>query len=208
MTECLEEQTTQHFRGHWHGFGPVRNHEKVIFAVFEATSCNGRQLIAASFDNDHLKSITQSLARHSFVTLPTFYRTIVRSADSVLRGVAIANVAAVRALVADIKLNAGQVTVRAFCLLDRVEEGDCDGHATVGYSETHETFNISQGQLGKVRARIRLDLANTFSEINDVVACRWPRIGDILLGRTFSIGRTLSSILSDWGATRLQRQRI
>jgi hypothetical protein len=170
----------------------VKSNETVIFAVFTTTDVNAQgQLTARSFNNNHLRSFNQSLARRSFVTLPIFHSKIVCPAASPLRGIALANAGRIRGLVADIKLNAGQQTVRAFCLLDRVEQSDCEGHATVGYSETHETFGVSPEQLGKIRGKIRLDLANTFSQVGGVTSCRWARMSHLLIGRFLSIVRTL-----------------
>jgi hypothetical protein len=193
MSDCVEERTSQHFRGRWHGFGPVKDGEKVIFAVFQSTNCLGNRLTAVSFNNNHLKKSAQSLARQAFVTRKTFNRTIVDGAE--LRGVATADVSALRALVADVKLNVREITVRSLCVLDRVETGDCDGHATTGYSEKHATLGLSQTQLSKVRERIRLDLANTFSEICDPSEQGWISLWEIVIGRVKSITRTICSII-------------
>jgi len=189
MIDCLDERTSQRWRAPWRGFGPVKSSESVIFAVFHSTIREGQRLTSDSFDNKHLKTNAQSLARRRFVTRPTFDRTIVR--DGVLQGIAVANVASIRALVADVKLNAGEISVRSLCILDRVEAGDCDGHATAGYSEQHTALGMSQTQLSKVRARIRLDLADTFSEILNPNGHRWATVWAVLFGRILSVGRVL-----------------
>ncbi len=191
MTDCVEELTTQHFRGRWHGFGPVKDREVVIFAAFQSTNCVGGRLTADSFDNKHLKTSAQSLARRAFVTRQVFDRAIVR--DGALKGVAIANVSAIRALVADVRLNAGETSVRSLCVLDRVDAGDCDGHATAGYCEQQVALGMSQAQLSKVRARIRLDLADTFSEVHNADTRGWASGWSLRLKRALSVLRTALS---------------
>ena len=190
MIDCLDERATKHFRGHWYGFGPVQDAEAVVFAVFQSTKIKNGRLTADSFDNKHLKRNAQSLARQSFVTRAIFEKAIVRGAA--LQGIAVASAAAIRALVADVKLNADQISVRSLCVLDRVDEGDCDGHATAGYSERHASLGISEAQLSKVRARIRLDLANTFSEVRDLDSWKWPRYWALFVGRARSIVRVIT----------------
>lgn len=71
MSDCPGERQTQHHRGRWFGFGPVRNNERVIFAVFENTPRHGAELTAKSFDTN-LVSGTQSVARASLVSRATF----------------------------------------------------------------------------------------------------------------------------------------
>jgi hypothetical protein len=190
MTDCLDERITKHFRGRWYGFGPVKDAESVVFAVFGSTKLKDGRLIADSFDNKHLKTNAQSLARQSFVTKAIFDSAIVRGAG--LSGVAVARVAAIRALTADVKINAGQISVRACCVLDRVDEGDCEGHATAGYSERQAILGMREGQLGKVRAKVRMDLANTFSEVRDPISERWARSWELFVGRVKSIVRSMS----------------
>jgi hypothetical protein len=196
MIDCPGERSTQHFRGRWCGFGPVRNYESVVFAVFEGTKRAGAPLAADSFDNNHLKKQAQSLTRKTFVTKPVFRRTIARGTQ--LHGIAFANVSSMRALVADVKLNARDASVRSLCVLDRVEKGDCDGHATTGYCESHTSLGMSQSQLNKVRQRIRLDLADTFSDIKEITAHGWPSAFGIFRARVASIARTLRCILRNF----------
>src|ERR1700730_8928089 len=171
MTDCVHEKQTQHYKGQWHGFGPVSNCETIIFAVFEQTKRNAARLTASSFTKAYLAKTAQSLARASFLTRVCFDRNIVEpgmSEKGALIGIAYVKVAEVREIHVDIKTNTGTKNVRALCVLDRVDAGDYDGHATAGYAEAGAkatTHQISQAQLGSVRAKIRMDLANIFSEI-------------------------------------------
>src|SRR5215469_12111759 len=148
MSDCPEERSTQHYRGEWCGFGPVADDEHVIFAVFQKTKCREQQLAQDSFDNSNLKMRTQSLARGAFVSRSIFNRKIVDALNQTkgpLIGIALADVSKIRAIPAKINLNNTEIRVRALCVLDRVERGDCDGHATVGFSEA-TNVPISQGQ--------------------------------------------------------------
>jgi hypothetical protein len=134
MTECVEEQCTGHYRGRWHGFGPVHNHERVLLAVFETTKRDGFRLTGDSFNNKHLASSSESLVRISYVTKALFDSEIVSRAlpqKGALVGVACAKASEIRRLHADIKVSHGIRKVRAICVLDRVDEGDLDGHATM-----------------------------------------------------------------------------
>ncbi len=193
MFNCGEESFTHHYLGRWFGFGPARDTERVIYAVFQKAPRNGNLLNENSFENNKLKKNSQSLARASWVTRRQFDRKIVRrdtSSNGPMVGIAYADVAKVRALRVDVKLNTGTKNVRAICVLDRVESGDCAGHATMGY-EWAGQLNLSQAQVATIRKKIRYDLANTFSEVIEPSAQQWPRIWDLVFGRALSIARVL-----------------
>jgi len=194
MTDCVEEQQTRHYGGRLRGFGPVRNDERVLFAVFMQTKRNGARLVGDSFDNKYLASSSQSLTRASYVTKLLFDREVVRHGESEkgpLVGVACADVADIRKLRADIQISHATIKkVRAICLLDRVDVGDLDGHATMGYAEAMEQ-GVSQKQLGKKRVAVRMDLANIFSDVANSETLVWPRHSWVLLCQIGSIIRGL-----------------
>lgn len=193
MSDCVEEQHTQHYRGIWFGFGRVRNKERVLLAVFEKTPKSGSSLIANSFTGADLANHNESLARKAFITKSVFDSEVAqrgRVQKGELVGVSIANVSKLRELRADVVIQHQTKSVRAFCVIDRVELGDFDAHSAVGY-ERGMAANIGQGQLGKVRQKIRMDLANTFSEIVDPNSFHWPQPWSILLGRIAAILRAL-----------------
>src|SRR6266852_2954350 len=101
MTDCLEEQQTQHYRGKWYGFGPVNNGERVVFAVFERTKRAESQLTANSFESSYLANSSQSLTRASYVTRTLFDREIAVRGSATkgpLIGIACADVSKVRKL--------------------------------------------------------------------------------------------------------------
>jgi hypothetical protein len=176
MPDCIKEQQTQHYLGHSHGCGPVRDDEEILFAVFDETEREGRSLIGNSFEETHLKRDALSLARSPYVTREEFDLKVVAAGAAkkgAFVGIAWAEVAILRSLRADIQLNAGRKKVRALCILDRVEINDFDGHATAGYCE-EIAKSVGQKQLGVIRAKIRLDLANTFSPISDADIREWP----------------------------------
>jgi len=82
--------------------------------------------------------------------------------------------------------------VREFCVIDSVEPGDYSGHAAVGYCELPPR-QINPIYLGKVRKRMRMDLANVFSDIIDINSIVWANVCDIARGRFASIVRSLHS---------------
>lgn len=194
MTDCPAEKQTQHYKGKWHGFGPVSSCETVIFAVFDTTKRNGSKLAANSFRSDSLVKNAQSLGRAPYLTRVCFDREIVESGETekgTLVGVAHAKVDVLRKLRAEIPTNSGRKRVRALCILDRVDKGDFDGHATAGYAEVTERENLSQNNLGKVRAAIRMDVANVFSDITSPDQHRWPWQIEIVAKRIVSIMRVV-----------------
>jgi hypothetical protein len=191
MTDCVEERRTQHYRGAWFGFGPVQDDERIIFAVFDTTKVNDCRLTAKSFDNKQLSANNESIVRSSFVARAVFDQMVVergKPEKGNLVGIAWADVSNVRQLKAEFNLGRPTtINVRAFCVLDRVERGDFDGHAAMGYAETPN--GVSEGQLGKVRPFIRMDLANTFSQIVDPASHQWPSRLEVFRRRVASIIR-------------------
>ncbi len=138
---------------------------------------------------------SQSVARLGYVTKSLFYRKIAdQLTKGALVGVSWANVSNIRALRADVKLNKGVAKVRAICVLDRVDEGDVEGHATMGFAEG-TTRNVNQGQIGTIRMKIRLDLANAFSSIVPTDSQPWPWAFLMPLKRIASIVRELFALV-------------
>jgi hypothetical protein len=193
MNDCADEQQTRHYRGKWFGFGPVRDSEHVLFAVFQDTSHAGSSLTEKSFTSNLTKT-SESLARASFVTSSVFNRCIARDRNAV--GIASAHVSSIRRLRADIKLNAITKKVRAICVIDKVEPGDCEGHAAMGYVEETAGQSMSPVQIGKIRKNIRMDLAREFSAIIPTEKHQWPWGVGILARRLVSIVRVLFTMFS------------
>ncbi len=188
MSGCADEGRTLHYNGSWRGFGPVQDGERVLFAVFEGTPLEGSSiLIEKSFSNFNLIRTSESLARTFYVTAKIFWQSIVRRRTII--GIACANVSDLRNLVAQIQPPSGIKQVRAICVVDKVEEGDCDGHAAMGYGEETRGQGMTEGQIGKIRKNIRMDLATKFSTIIPADDHQWPTLRKLLLGRTASIWR-------------------
>lgn len=188
MCDCPGEWQTQHYGGRWFGFGPVRNNERVIFAVFDSTPLDGGELTANSFDANLGKG-TQSIARAALVTRATFDAEVVdRGVPTKGRflGIALAHVFAIRQLRADIVLPDGTHRVRAVCVLDRVDEGEFDGHATMGYSDALGA-RLSQKQRAIKRAEVRLDLANVFTGVESAEDHAWPNVWELRYWRLVSV---------------------
>ena len=190
MTACIKERTTQHYLGRWHGFVPVGDKEHLLIAVFEKTRRKGDKLDANSFGR--LQDNTESVIRIGYVLREDFDQEIVQKGQEKkgsLFGVASAHVAKIRELKADVKTGGPTAQkVRSICVLDLVEQGDVDGHAVMGYADT-SAIGVSQKQLGLVRQKIRLDLANTFSQIGRADNHNWPHFMSVTVKRIGSILR-------------------
>ena len=184
MSECVDEQQTRHYLGRWHGFGVVRDNEYVLYAVFGNTDRAGKRLTQNSFTRN-LNNTSQSLGRASVLTREVFDLNIAHGA---IAEIASAHVSAIRSIRADVPENKGTKNVRAVCVIDQVEAGDCDAHATMGLSEAIGP-GLSEKNLAKLRARIRLDLANAFSEIIPLENHHWPRAWQVFAKRIGSIAK-------------------
>jgi hypothetical protein len=170
MLECSEEAETQHHLGTGHGFGPVLNSEYVYFAVFEFTKCDGNSLAADSFENKQLKKGGQSVCRASHTSRGEFDEQVVREGSNPkgkLKGVSAALVEQIRRIQSTIVLNSVSETVRSVCVLDYVLAEDYPSHATLNYGE-RTSEGLSESQAGKIRSRVRLDLADAFGPIEHV----------------------------------------
>jgi hypothetical protein len=197
MSVAEEERHTHHYRGVWHGFGPVQDAELVLFAVFQTTKIDGQSLSENSFRNDSLARKSESVARQLYVTRRSFDFGIVAAAELTkgnLVGVTSANVARLRNLRADFDINNVMTKLPAICVLDRVDFGDINGHAVLGYRDA--PAGISPQQLGKKRKLIRIDLANEFSEIRSADRLQWPSPLNVLFGRVASIFRIIRRLVS------------
>jgi hypothetical protein len=166
MLECAEEKTTQHHLGAGHGLGPVDDGEYVYFAVFDQTNRDGTSISADSFDNKQLKKEGLSVSRASHVTLVVFNDEVVKLGSNPkggLIGISRALTGSIRLLTSRVQLNSSHVSVRSFCVLDSVQPGDYNAHATLNYGEF--PAGVSEGKIGTIRSKARMDLADVFSSI-------------------------------------------
>jgi hypothetical protein len=194
MDPCADESRTLHHRGEWFGFGPVRPSEQIIFAVFAGTNRNAAgRLSEDSFSNQKLIKTNESVARSSFITRAIFDKKIGKNNSSgkgAVVGVAYVDVSRIHQLSAEIADNNSTYKVRAVCVIDRVEHGDCQGHAAMGYGEA-TTLVSDPKKMGKLRKRIRLDLANQFSDVITVEKYHWAKCFDLFGGRFDTVLRAL-----------------
>jgi hypothetical protein len=168
MAECEEESQTQHYLGEGNGYGPIKDAELVYLAVFEQTLRDGSRLTANSFDNKQLKKDGQSVCRADSTTRATFLDQVVRAgvnAKGALAGVASASASSIRSLQAKVLFAGAEESVRSFCVLDHVLPGDYDSHATIKYGEKTARPQMSEQYISKIRSKVRLDLADAFSDI-------------------------------------------
>lgn len=131
-----QQKKTQHFRGKWFGFGPIKDHEVIAFAVFEKTDRNGKRLTLKSFDRKKLAKTEQSVSRQALVTKSRFEANVARKGEATkgnFVGLAVVNAGAVRSIFCDQWPSAARKTIFGFGVLDLVEPGDFDAHGTIGF---------------------------------------------------------------------------
>lgn len=153
--DCPCEAVTHHYKGAGFGHGPVRDPETIAMAVFNNLDRNvsANRLTAESFDVRQLKRTNLSLLRCDFTSKATINSDVVlpnqrRQGDFV--GLACANVGSVRSV------EHGDVRHRVVCLIDKVELGDHDGHAALGFSDA---FSASLETMSEKRRNIQRGLA-------------------------------------------------
>jgi hypothetical protein len=208
VIDCIELRT-HHHKGKWHGFGPIRDCERILFAVFENTKRDGSRLVSNSFDTKSLTRYEQSVGRAFCLMRRQFDLHVVGTVPSKkgrLIGVASIEVSRLRGLRAEIGTH-GAVHVRALCVIDRVEHGDYDAHATIGYSKASTPDGISETRLGKLRSRIRMDLADAFSDIIEPNGHQWPSRSHVFIQRIASIIRAFKAELRKVGTGRCAVQK-
>jgi hypothetical protein len=201
MPPCPKENESQHYR-QWRGFGPVKDDECLVFVVFETTprDISEGKLIQNSFDNNNLKKGILSFARSGYITTSEFERRIIAPALSKkgkFVGVAWVSVLVLRSLLCEFTLNdASTARVRGLCILDLVEKGDVDGHATAGYCQDVPS-GVGQEQLGRRRAKLRLNMAASFSTIASIDSLEWPSLMRVLVERISYLLRRMYAAIRD-----------
>ncbi len=188
-----EEDTTQHFRGKWFGFGPIQDDEIIAFAVFEKTDTNGQRLSIKSFDRKKLANAEQSIARQALVTKTGFDVQVARKGESSkgkFLGLAVVTAAAVRSIFCEDWPLAAPKKIFGFGMLDLVEQGDFDAHGTIGFL-TEATVPKTR-EVGALREFLMFDLADKFSEIRSINDCEWGSLIHIGAARIATIYRALT----------------
>jgi hypothetical protein len=165
---CPRESVTQHFRKA--GYGVVSDDETVIFVVFDGMVGIGDRLNRKHFDTTKIKNGDLSIARQRYTTMDDMNTVIIEPAKQtgrVLNGAVIAQVDKLRSIV---RTQAPAGPLRGVCVIDKVQNGDHDGHAAlIGCADQAARFTNPQS-LGKFRGQIALDLADKFSEVKSLDA--------------------------------------
>jgi hypothetical protein len=188
MPECAHERQTCHYRGRWYGFGPVQDNERLILAVFDQTPRSADSLTSNSFK--HLVDNSESVCRAFYVTSQVFETQVAQPGQQTkgaFVGITVASARSIRRLRTDFTMSHRMITVQSICVTDRVEPGDYDGHATMGFSEPIEA--LGQTLKGKKRLAIRMDLAKEFSRIHEIQDHHWPGHLKVLRFRLASVLR-------------------
>jgi hypothetical protein len=165
---CPREEVTQHFKKAGHG--TVSSDENVIFVVFDGNVALGERLNRKHFDTRKIKDGDLSLARQKYTTiddLNTFVIVPATQSGCVLNGAVIAEVHMLRSIV---KTQAPAGPLRGVCVIDKVEEGEHNGHAALMACADQAASFTNPQSLGKFRGQIALDLADKFSEVRAIDA--------------------------------------
>jgi len=169
---CPTETVCQHHLGVGAGPGPVLATECLIFAVFGANARLGARLTPNDFPPKSLKSGDLSLARQSHTSWTTFRDNVLvprQQRSQPIRGIAVSRVDALRNLIAEINSSMPATLLRSVCVLDKVENGEHDGHAALQFCA--EQAGLRDKEKSVVRAQIQTELARTFSEVRAVSSC-------------------------------------
>jgi hypothetical protein len=194
MIAAGEQAKTHHYKGKWRGFGPIGDEEIVLFAVFRSTPVNGNRLVAKSFERKKLISADQSISRQYFVRRSVFAREVAENGQrskGQFVGVATVKAKEVRAISATKWPSADPRRICGFGLLDKVEDGDFDGHGTIGFLQDSKIPDTRE--LGAMREFLIFDLANRFSDIVTMDDALWSNLGKIAVGRVVSICRAATA---------------
>lgn len=166
---CPEEQETQHHGGAGGGFGPVRDPEIVLFAVFEKTPRSGLGLTQESFRNNQLRRGEVSVARMPYTGPDEFQQRVVQPGENEqgqFLAVCCTNAKAIRDITVKLEPDKPASAVRGICVIDKVTPVDFDGHAALKYAELPGP--ISDGRLGRLRTLVREDLARCFGSMTSL----------------------------------------
>ncbi len=167
---CVDELTTQHYRGFWHGHGPVLPDEMIVLAVFDQHPRNGSRLNANAFDSAQLKKGELSVARADHTSYSDFQKHVIEPANKgPFIGVVAARAEDIRALPYDVKGVHPPQSGKALCVIDYVVRTDHDGHAALKFSDAQDVLTDKQKKT--VRLQIKADLADTFGEIRQPDSC-------------------------------------
>jgi len=153
------------------GQGPVAHGEIVALGICLSTPPEGGKVTAKAFKTSLLQDGDLSLSRIAYTDTPTFQTKVVapKAASDPIQGVAICSVSTLRDIYINVPKAQPPSRIRGACVLDKVETGDHEGHATLEYCE--EQNNIKNPNTkGMVRAAIAIALASAFGDVHPVDA--------------------------------------
>lgn len=140
-----------------------------MLAVFDTTKRVNGRLAQTAFKGADLHRGKVSLCRLKYTTRQTFDNQVVapRPVTDPLLGVVVCATDVLRDLHIPIPNTAPPTQIRAACVLDKVENGDHDGHAALQYCENEEQIKGAKTK-DRVRGAIALALADAFGDIRPV----------------------------------------
>lgn len=166
-----------HHLGIGAGPGPVLATECLILAIFGTGARLGARLTGKDFPSKSLKRGDLSLARHSHTSWATFRDSVLvpGQRSQPVQGIAVSQADALRSLVARIDSSTPVKHLRSVCVLDKVENGDHNGHAALKFCS--EDAALRESEKSVVRAQIQAELAATFSEVR-AISSYYAHAGD------------------------------
>jgi hypothetical protein len=174
MPNAFDEAKSAHYGAPFLGFGPVKNSERLLFAII-GVNRTGAKLTAADFEDRQLKRAEQSVARYAYTTKRSFSRTVGQlgyNGLGVVTGLSLSVANQLREISFQVKIGTNlEKTGSAICLYDTVTPRDDHGHAAISYSPQIQA--LSEPEKRKVRPLVRLDLAEAFGDIVGATDFNW-----------------------------------
>lgn len=167
---CSKEQVSQHHASP-KGHGCVGPGEVVLLAIFLSAKPEDGRVTAKAFKTSRLQDGDLSLSRLTHTDRQTFEREVIspKNSSDPFQGVAKCSIDILRRLYMRIPQPDPPHTIRAVCVLDKVEPGAHEGHAALEYCE--EQVGIKRGATrGMVRANIAIALASAFGPVHTLDA--------------------------------------
>jgi hypothetical protein len=140
--------------------------EVVVLVVFDTSTKIGDRLTAEQFPTKRLGRGEISLARQNYATLESINEYVIKGRPIV--GVATSVVDSIRAIGRGNEDTKAPRILRSVCVIDKVESGDHDSHASLKACDDQEL--MSPTRRGKVRGALAAELARKFGPIQEIGA--------------------------------------
>jgi hypothetical protein len=161
---CRHELLSQHYEAT--GPGLILSCEEVILVVFDLSMKTGDKLTAEHFPTKKLGRGEISLARKKYATLDVLNDFVIKGKP--VAGATTSTVKSIRAIGRKSDNAKVHELVRTVCVIDKVESGEHDSHASLRACEDQAA--MSEPRRHKVRSALAADLARLFGSVQDIAA--------------------------------------